>query len=424
MTQSAHEIRVCVDIGSQKHYVAIGLSTGEHIDEFGFLHTPKGIEQFFARLESLQAKYNLPICVAMEGYNGYARPIDSYVLEKGYRLFNVNNAKLARFKEIFPAPAKSDPIDAWKMFELFTMKDALPLAKNALQEVEKPSEVNAKLKAITRRRRELVNEKTRVMNRMQADLEAICPGILCLTGSVDNIWFLNFLTFREDVTQLKRLHKSSLLQIKGVGKKYAELIQEWQRSAKFAGNSSWMGKMIVKDAKRILDLVREIEELNKEIEGFIPQCKISSTIKTIPGFGPISSAEIAGELGTINRFPKEASLALYLGMGVLDKSSGKQVGTKKARNVNTRAKAAMMVALARHVELNQEAKLYYDKKRAEGKKHNQALRSLGRHLVRVMWSMLKQDRGYIVKWEQGAGVSDQNVVTHSSCDELLVVGCT
>ena len=140
-----------------------------------------------------------------------------YVLEKGYRLYNVNNTKLARFKEIFPAPAKSDPIDAWKIFELFTMKDTLPLAKNALQEVEKPSEVVGKLKAITRRRRELVNEKTRIMNRIQADLEAICPGILSLTGSVDNIWFLNFLIFRDDITQLKRLHRSSILQIKGVG---------------------------------------------------------------------------------------------------------------------------------------------------------------------------------------------------------------
>ena len=400
MTQSAHEIRVCMDIGSQKHYVAIGLSTGEHIDEFELLHTPKGIEQFFVRLDNLQAKYGLPISVAMEGYNGYARPIDSYVLEKGYRLYNVNNAKLARFKEIFPAPAKSDPIDAWKMFELFTMKDTLPLAKNALQEVERPDEAAEKLKAITRRRRELVLEKTRIMNRMQADLQAICPGILSLTGSVDNIWFLNFLTFRDDITQLKRLHRSSLLQIKGVGKKYADLIQSWQGIAKFTLNSSWMGDMVIRDAGRILALVRELAELNGVIDSLIPHSKAASRINTIPGFGSICTAEVAGEIGTINRFPKESSLALYLGMGVLDKSSGKQVGTKKPRNVNTRAKAAMMVAVARHIELVPEAKRYYDKKRAEGKKHNQAIRSMGRHLARVIWSMLKQDRDYVVQSEE------------------------
>jgi transposase len=400
MTQSSHEIRVCMDIGSQKHYVAIGLSTGERIDEFEFLHTPKGIEDFFIRLENLQAKYALPLSVAMEGYNGYARPIDSYVLEKGYCLYNVNNTKLARFKEVFPAPAKSDRIDAWKIFELFTMKDTLPLAKNALQVVERPEEAAEKLKAITRRRRELVLEKTRIMNRMQADLEAICPGILSLTGSVDNIWFLNLLTFREDITQLKRLHKSSLLQIKGVGRKYAELIQSWQRTAKFAPNAPWIGPMVIKDAARILELVRDLAGLNNEIETLIPYSKAASHIQTIPGFGSICSAEIAGEIGTINRFAKESSLALYLGMGVLDKSSGKQVGTKKPRNVNPRAKGAMMVGVARHIELVPEAKRYYDKKRAEGKKHNQAIRSMGRHLARVMWSMLKQDRDYVVRGEE------------------------
>ncbi len=35
-----------------------------------------------------------------------------------------------------------------------------------------------------------------------------------------------------------------------------------------------------------------------------------------------------------------------------------------------------------------------ENKRAEGKKHNQAVRALGRHLVRVMWAMLTQDRDY------------------------------
>ncbi|SDY81730.1 hypothetical protein SAMN05421755_105123, partial [Nitrosomonas sp. Nm33] len=40
---------------------------------------------------------------------------------------------------------------------------------------------------------------------------------------------------------------------------------------------------------------------------------------------------------------------------------------------------------------------YYDKKRAEGKKHNQAIRALGRHLVRVIWSMTKQGRKYEIR---------------------------
>ena len=41
-----------------------------------------------------------------------------------------------------------------------------------------------------------------------------------------------------------------------------------------------------------------------------------------------------------------------------------------------------------------ESRAYYDKKRSEGKSHNKAVRALGRHLSRVIWSMLRHDRDY------------------------------
>jgi hypothetical protein len=79
----------------------------------------------------------------------------------------------------------------------------------------------------------------------------------------------------------------------------------------------------------------------------------------------------------------------------LDNSSGTYVGTKNTRQVNTHARAAMMTAAARHINFTAQSQIYYDKKRAEGKSHNQAVRALGRHLVRVIWSMLKNQREYI-----------------------------
>ena len=103
---------------------------------------------------------------------------------------------------------------------------------------------------------------------------------------------------------------------------------------------------------------------------------IAQTLATIPGFGAICTAELAGEIGTIDRFSSEASLALYLGMANLDNSSGKQKGSKPPRQVNTRAKAAMMIAVDRHRKKVLQSQRYYEKKRAEGKKHNQAVRAL------------------------------------------------
>ncbi|MDH3912250.1 MAG: IS110 family transposase, partial [Rhodospirillales bacterium] len=69
-------------------------------------------------------------------------------------------------------------------------------------------------------------------------------------------------------------------------------------------------------------------------------------------------------------------------------------GAKPPRHVNTRAKAAMMFAVDHHRKLVPQSQRYYERKRAEGKKHNQAIRALGRHLCRVIFKMLTQDRPY------------------------------
>ncbi|GBE15868.1 transposase IS116/IS110/IS902 family protein [bacterium BMS3Abin14] len=118
---------------------------------------------------------------------------------------------------------------------------------------------------------------------------------------------------------------------------------------------------------------------------------------SLPGFGPTSTAELAAEIGTIGRFETEASLALYLGMAILDNSSGRKRGSKTSKMVNTRAKAAMMAAVDSHRKCVPESQRYYEKKRAEGKKHNQAVRALGRHLCRVIFKMLKEEREYEIR---------------------------
>jgi transposase len=130
--------------------------------------------------------------------------------------------------------------------------------------------------------------------------------------------------------------------------------------------------------------------------------EIAQRLLSIPGFGKTSVAELAGEIGTVDRFASEASLALYVGMCPLDRQSGQSHGTRSPRQVNWRAKAALMTAVARHIAQVPESRAYYEKKRAEGKKHNQAVRALGRHMVRVMWSMHRQERDYKLREDSWA----------------------
>ena len=399
--QKSLELRVSVDVGYRHHSVAMGLSSGDVLEEFEIEHRPEGFHEFFSRIEKHRAKKNYPVAVAMEGYNGHARPLDSMVRERGYRLYNLNNLKFARFKEIFPAAAKSDRIDARKGLELFQLGDHLALAKEVLQEVTGTAPENEVLKRLTRRRRRLVNERVRVVNNLQADLQAVCPGLLEITREASNQWFLNFLLSAETLPQLARLRRSTLLKIPSVGVKTAAIIEGWQKRAHFSQEVNWVGEMIQEDAKRCLELDEKIKRLEAKIAEVAKGSKIAKTLRSIPGFGAVCTSELAGEIGTIERFSSEGSLSLYVGMSTLDNSSGKYQGTKPPKHVNTRAKAAMMVAIDRHRKYVPESQRYYEKKRSEGKKHNQAIRALGRHLSRIIYKMLKEDRPYELRPEKG-----------------------
>ena len=52
----------------------------------------------------------------------------------------------------------------------------------------------------------------------------------------------------------------------------------------------------------------------------------------------------------------------------------------------------MMIALDRHRKYVVQSQRYYEKKRSEGKKHNQAVRALGGHLSRIIYKMLTEER--------------------------------
>jgi len=170
--------------------------------------------------------------------------------------------------------------------------------------------------------------------------------------------------------------------------------------------------MIQEDASRALELEEQIKALEARIEEVAKGSRIAKTLLSIPGFGPICTSELAGEIGTVERFGKEGSLALYLGMSHLDNSSGKHKGSKPPKHVNTRAKAAMMTAVDRHRKYVAESQRYYEKKPGEGKKHNQAIRALGRHLCRIIYQMLKEEREYQMRPCEGN--SRGHVVSRSS----------
>ncbi|MGB8667199.1 MAG: hypothetical protein WCD24_20980 [Serratia inhibens] len=77
------QIRVAIDIGSRCHRVAIGRSEGDVLEEFDLAHTGLGFQDFFRRVTVHERRWKRPVVVAMEGFNGHARPLDSQIRVRG-----------------------------------------------------------------------------------------------------------------------------------------------------------------------------------------------------------------------------------------------------------------------------------------------------------------------------------------------------
>ena len=125
-----------MDVGYRRHSVAMGLSSGEVLEEFEIDHRPEGFQEFFSRIEKHRKKGDCAVC----GSDGRLQRLraaawTAWCVSGATGFIIINNLKFARFKEIFPGAAKSDRIDARKGLELFQLSDHLPLAKEVLQEV-------------------------------------------------------------------------------------------------------------------------------------------------------------------------------------------------------------------------------------------------------------------------------------------------
>ena len=97
------QVRVGIDVGCKSHRVGISGPDGSILEEFDISHTDAGFRDFFRRVEHHREELGLPVAVAMEGFNGYARPLDQQIRQQGYDLYNVNNLKPAPWNKSIPS---------------------------------------------------------------------------------------------------------------------------------------------------------------------------------------------------------------------------------------------------------------------------------------------------------------------------------
>ena len=144
------------------------------------------------------------------------------------------------------------------------------------------------------------------------------------------------------------------------------------------------GRVIAELAGELDRLHRRRAILAEEIEGVFLALPFGKLLVNLSGIGPRTGARILAEIGDGSRFANGSKLASYAGLAPVTRQSGTSLkGESKSRRGNHQLKNAMFLAAFASLR-NPESKTFYDRKRAEGNKHNAALMCLARRRCDVI----------------------------------------
>jgi len=117
-------------------------------------------------------------------------------------------------------------------------------------------------------------------------------------------------------------------------------------------------------------------------------------LASMPGIGPRTGARILAEIGDGSAFATGSKLAAYAGLAPVTRQSGTSLaGESRSRRGNHRLKNAMFLAAFASLR-DPASKAFYDRKRAEGKRHNATLICLARRRCDVILAMLRTHQPY------------------------------
>ena len=97
-------------------------------------------------------------------------------------------------------------------------------------------------------------------------------------------------------------------------------------------------------------------------------------------------------------FANPDRLASFCGLAPVAKDSGNVSGNhRRPKSYDRRLLRVWYLSSMNAVRSDEPSKIYYDRKRSEGKVHVQAILSLSRRRVNVLWAMLRDNTPYVAR---------------------------
>jgi transposase len=389
-----------IDIGSESHHITILDEEDNVLYNEKVAHKLNEFAESIKLFKQIEKKEGGKISFALEGKNGYSAPFDRILLDQGFTLYNVDNFKLKRFREAFAGEWRDDQRDALMLSKMLKLKEHIngPREKVFIK-IEKTSPLTESLKLLSRHQQTLIDEKVRLTNRLRKKLLEVCPQILEL-DKLKNKKMIAILVKYPDFSKYRRITLKSLLKIKGIGKKRTPFLLKRLNNLEYMpGLTDIYQTIIFSYAKRISELQEEIKDLDKKLDEIGGKDEGVNHLKTIPGVATKLASRLIGEIGDIHRFPSEKQLAIYCGIACVNNDSGKVTKARVVYKANKICKQTLINMAGCSIRFIPQCKVYYLKKRTEGKSHNHTLRCLARQLIKVIYKMLTEDRDYMVRKE-------------------------
>ena len=286
-------------------------------------------------------------------------------------------------------------------------KDAAVIADQArmrrdLQPLRAGDEISTGLRLLTARRADKSADRVRAINRLQAQLLEYFPALERAFDYSRSKAALLLLTKPRTPDGIRRTGQTRVhAWLKKHGARSSAAVAaaavEAAKSQHTIVPAQRVGEGIVAAlAREILTLNEELAELDALIGEKVTEHRHARTLLSMPGFGPVLAAEFLGATGgDLTVFETADRFAGVAGLAPVPRDSGRITGNHhRPRRYDRRLLRVFYLSGLSALKSSPASRRYYDRKRAEGKTHIQAMLSLARRRLNVLWAMLRDDTTY------------------------------
>ncbi len=248
------------------------------------------------------------------------------------------------------------------------------------------------LKSLCRSREQLVKERSKFVVLLTGELDKSFPEVKpFFNGRISNT-LLFVLDKYKNTEHIALMKDYDSIRLASQGKfsyaKFAKLKELAKNSVGYHDDNSDL--LISTYVSIYNDFSNKIVPIDKQISTIIKE--LNPRILSIPGIGEISAATILAEYGDINKFSSPNKMLAFAGLEPSINQSGTlEHNGKMVKHGSGHLRYVIMNTAMIILKYSPQFYDYYLKKRSEGKCHRVALSHVAKKLIRVIYSLEKNN---------------------------------